>query len=425
MNVAVFREIEHGAGLWVDWMVEMSWQIVLLVLVLHVLTRLFQRRSAVFLHALWMLVLIRLVVPPDFAFPTGWAWWLGPVESPDAYVATDLQTEEPALMVDGGRAARAVDSTVPIISYGLLLMLAWGAVAATLLGVLMLGSLRVRCWVRQARPVEHPGLLAQLEECRKQLGIRRPVALKNSESCVTPLVVGIRRPVILLPEAVLYRLEPDEVKAVLVHELNHIARHDALINLLQGLLTIVYFFHPLVWWANRRIRELREDACDELTVAALGGRRKAYGSALVKVTEMLGYAAPPLSLGIMESKSPAKQRLERILDPNLPSGRSLGWHSLAAVALAGAVLLPGGFRTTAAVEPAAAAPPFPQAPQVDEQRQFDPAVENSATDAVSPVPAAQDEFDHTSNSSDPAAQPASKVIRKTLIYEFQYDDEFP
>jgi hypothetical protein len=102
----------------------------------------------------------------------------------------------------------------------------------------------------------------------------------------------------------------------------------------------VYFFHPLVWWANARLRELREEACDEMTVAALDGRRKVYGEAIVKVTEIFGYASPPLALGVMESKSPAHRRLSRILDPQLPPGRRLQWREAASILVLGAILLP-------------------------------------------------------------------------------------
>ena len=128
-------------------------------------------------------------------------------------------------------------------------------------------------------------------------------------------------------------------------------RCDGAVNLVQGLLGAVYFFHPLVWWANRRIRQLREDACDERTVAALGGRRKPYGEAIFKVAEILGYAAPPLALGVLDSKAPLKQRLTRILDPGLPAARTLGWRPALAVIAAGAILIPSGARRVSTAQP--------------------------------------------------------------------------
>ena len=156
----------------------------------------------------------------------------------------------------------------------------------------------MNCWPRPAR-----------------VGIRRRVELRNSESCTTPVVVGWSRPVILMPSLVLERLERDEMLAVFAHEVNHVRRGDGIVNLLQGILGTLYFFHPLVWWANRELRRLREDACDEATVTCLQ-RRRPFGMAIVKVAEILGYAAPPLSLGVLDGKTPTQQRLRRILDPN-------------------------------------------------------------------------------------------------------------
>ena len=141
-------------------------------------------------------------------------------------------------------------------------------------------------------------------------------------------------------------LSASEMRTVLLHELGHIKRRDGLASLLQAVVSVLYFFHPLLWWANRQLNASREEACDELTVQALDGRRRDYGSALLKVAEILGYAAPPLALGVLDSASPAKHRIRRILDPDLPAGRVAvtEWCLLLTVAI---VLVPGGTRPAA------------------------------------------------------------------------------
>ena len=105
------------------------------------------------------------------------------------------------------------------------------------------------------------------------------------------MVVGIIRPCILLPDGIEQRLQADELHAVLIHELQHVARHDTLVNVAQSVMLALYFFHPAAWWADLQLRRLREDACDEATIARLRGRRRAYGSGMVKMAEML--VAPP------------------------------------------------------------------------------------------------------------------------------------
>jgi beta-lactamase regulating signal transducer with metallopeptidase domain len=377
---------------WGQWMLQMAWQVALLVLILTVLTWIWRRKSAVLLHTVWLLVLVRLVLPPGFSFPTGWAFWVlpapaaaGPVAgeqssgvahnplredsaaqgmsdatepaSPVAHVpheapsAPSESTGNPVVADSRsppvGRAT-VMESPRPAPSWSSYLLLAWAGVAGTLLALLCGGTLRIRRWVREAEPIDDPVLYSLLEDCRERLRITKLVELRNSETCTTPVVVGVRRPVILLPREVLARLNDSEMRAVLMHELNHIARGDAIVNLLQGVLLRLYFFHPLVWWAHASLQRLREEACDELTVAALDGERRTYGEAIVKVTEIFGYASPPLALGVMESTSPARERLGRILDPRLPQGETFTWRTAAALIVLGAVLLPGaGGRTSA------------------------------------------------------------------------------
>jgi len=397
---------------WSQWMVQMTWQVALLVLILTLITWVCRRKSAVLLHMVWLLVLVRLVLPPGFAFPTGWAFWVLPSNGHTRPVAgeprpaaarlagpsaSDMSrdssgaeptaaTREVAQPLPASRPAIAEDPLVahheststdaatgeksileplrPTPSWSSYILLAWAGVAGTLLALLCAGSFRVRRWVREAEPIDDPVLYSLLEDCRERLGIRRLVELRNSETCTTPVVVGVRRPVILLPREVLARLNDSEMRAVLMHELNHIARGDAIVNLLQGVLGSLYFFHPLVWWANASLRRLREEACDEQTVAALDGERRTYGEALVKVTEIFGYASPPLALGVLESKSPARKRLGRILDPQLSQGEPSSRRTAATVIVLAAVLLPGaGGRTSAGP-----APDIAQSDKVDENR---------------------------------------------------------
>ena len=76
------ESLDRFSRLWGDWMWQMAWQVALLVLILAGLTWIWRQKSAVLLHTLWLLVLVRLVVPPSFAFPTGWAFWLLPAAGP-------------------------------------------------------------------------------------------------------------------------------------------------------------------------------------------------------------------------------------------------------------------------------------------------------------------------------------------------------
>ena len=80
MNVAVTQLLDRASEAWAEWMLEMAWQVAVVVAVVAAAGWLLRRRSAAFRHTLWLLVLVRLVVPPDLAFPTGWGWWLRAAE---------------------------------------------------------------------------------------------------------------------------------------------------------------------------------------------------------------------------------------------------------------------------------------------------------------------------------------------------------
>jgi beta-lactamase regulating signal transducer with metallopeptidase domain len=354
MNSGASIWLNDIAAAWSSWMLGMAWIVAVLVVALSLVTMVLKGRSASLLYALWLLVLVRLLLPPDFAFPTGWGWW---VRSDQASVSSPAPPPPPQVIpnhaADAAQHAPSTGTHEPTTSatlpFALILMIAWLGIVAARCGMLLTAALQVHVWVSRAQPILDPGLLDVLDECRDRVGVRRAVELRNSESCSTPLVVGVWRPVLLLPSAVLDRLSKAQLRSVLIHELHHVRRWDGLVNLLQGLLGAVYFFHPVVWWANRRIRQLREDACDERTVAVLEGNRKPYGEAIFRVAEILGYSAPPLTLGVLDSTSPLTQRLRRILDPRLPIDRGPSWKSTLILLAAVAILLPAGAQPTASV----------------------------------------------------------------------------
>ncbi|MCC7245603.1 MAG: M48 family metalloprotease [Saprospiraceae bacterium] len=114
--------------------------------------------------------------------------------------------------------------------------------------------------------------------------LKRPVALGQSAAVPGPVTLGWWRPVILLPIALVNRLSPAEVEAVLAHELAHIARHDWLFNLMQALVEVIFYYHPAVWWMASVIHREREICCDDLAICATD-KRLELAKALVHVQE--------------------------------------------------------------------------------------------------------------------------------------------
>src|SRR5205807_5498886 len=144
----------------------------------------------------------------------------------------------------------------------------------------------------------------------------RPVEVCSSTQVRVPTAVGFFKPTVLLPEWALSDLSEQDLMAVVLHELAHLQRRDDWTNLAQKLLGAIFFFHPAVWWVERKLVLEREMACDELVLAKTGNRH-AYAECLVSLAEK-SFARHGIALAqslIGHAKSTAL-RLARILDPS-------------------------------------------------------------------------------------------------------------
>ncbi|ADI13421.1 peptidase M56 BlaR1 [Truepera radiovictrix DSM 17093] len=142
-----------------------------------------------------------------------------------------------------------------------------------------------------------------------RLGLRRVPRLVLSSDVDTPLVLGVLRPLVVLPVSALTGVPAAQLSAVLLHELAHIRRYDPLVNLLQCLLETLLFYHPAVWWISRAVRREREACCDDLAVAVCGDARL-YARALVGL-EALRQREPALALAATDK--PLLERVRRLL----------------------------------------------------------------------------------------------------------------
>ena len=150
------------------------------------------------------------------------------------------------------------------------LVLLW-LIGMMLLSLRFLGELTIIQYLRHrhVQPVsDHWN--EQVKRFANQLGLRKNVSLLQSLRIDSPMVVGIFEPVILVPLGMLSNLPPEQVKSILAHELAHVKRHDYLINLLQSLAEVLFFFNPAVWWLSSYIRAEREHCCDDLAIELTG-----------------------------------------------------------------------------------------------------------------------------------------------------------
>jgi uncharacterized protein (TIGR03435 family) len=164
--------------------------------------------------------------------------------------ATNVPAPLTAPVVREGNAAIA--ATLPVLP---LLLAAWVAGA-----VLMLLS-----WVRQWRQVRQYIRGARLLTTIEGVPVLSSPLMR--EHRCEPGLFGVIRPVVLVPDGIAERLTADELDAVLVHETCHARRRDNIKAAAHSLVEVICWFHPLVWWFGRRLREERERACDEAVIA--------------------------------------------------------------------------------------------------------------------------------------------------------------
>jgi beta-lactamase regulating signal transducer with metallopeptidase domain len=212
--------------------------------------------------------------------------------------------------------------------------------ARLFVGWLQIKSLQTRATVAVGEPWQN-----KLAALRQRLGVSRPVRLLQSALVEVPTVIGWLRPVILLPASCLVGLAPQQLEAILAHELAHIRRHDYLVNVLQNVVETFLFYHPAVWWVSRRIREEREHCCDDLAVEAYGDRIS-YARALASLEE-LRHAPALLALGA--GGAPLLGRIRRLAGKSAnDTGRS-AWPLAGIVLLFVVFALAGGLRGNRAV----------------------------------------------------------------------------
>jgi beta-lactamase regulating signal transducer with metallopeptidase domain len=181
-----------------------------------------------------------------------------------------------------------------------------------------------------------------VERCRalqRRLGISRAVRYCECRLVNVPSVIGFFKPVVLLPMRALTGLSPEQLEAVIAHELGHVKRFDVMVNFFQVITETLFFFHPAVWWLNKRIRADREDCCDDVAVAACG-RNVSYARALAT---MESWRDTP-EFAMAATGGAVANRVARLLGiQQNPGARSAGVFTaslvLAAALMAGAVSL--------------------------------------------------------------------------------------
>jgi len=255
-----------------------------------------------------------------------------------------------ALVLAGGDGTFAQSELLASIDNRLpLLVAAWLACV----GALALRSAFGLAWIARARRTggRNEYWQQRLSLLAVRLGIRRDVGLRIVETLASPITAGWWRPVVLVPAALVARMPPELLEALLAHELAHVRRHDFLVNLLQNAVETLLFYHPAVWWLSRRIRHERELVADGIAVQLTGEPRR-LALALSEL-EKMQFASQRVALAA--DGGDLMQRIRHLMVP--PQQRS-NWKAVVAALGVTAACLTGyaNARVDAANLPAARTP---------------------------------------------------------------------
>ena len=153
-----------------------------------------------------------------------------------------------------------------------------------------------------------PRVLEICHTLQDRIGLTRAIDFCECKWLQAPAVIGWFRPVVFLPVTALSGLSEEQLESVIAHELAHIQRLDPFVNVFQVCVETLLFYHPAVWWLNKRIRAEREHCCDEMAVA-LCGNAVEYARALTLMEEWR--SAPVLAMAA--NRGPLTERIVRVL----------------------------------------------------------------------------------------------------------------
>jgi uncharacterized protein (TIGR03435 family) len=291
------------------------WQSTLFAVAAGALTLAFKRNHARVRYWLWFSASIKFLLPFSLLVTIGSAlpWRLATTTASPAFSSVITQIGQPFL--DVGSATVAAPSPAPAdTSWMAVVILAlWACGAVAVLRIRFTMWRQIRRALRASTPVD-------FDHITLPAGVR----MRATSSVLEPGVIGVWRPVILIPAGIDRHLTTSQLEAVLAHEISHIRRRDNLLAMLHMLVETVFWFHPLVWWIGGRLIDERERACDE-DVLRLHGEARTYAEGIIRVCERYVDARLACVAGV--SGSDLKKRIEAIMSDQIAERLST-WKSV-------------------------------------------------------------------------------------------------
>jgi bla regulator protein BlaR1 len=309
--------------------------VIALIMIIRFLFR--DRLPAKWQHALWLLLVVRLVLP-DIQSP------LSLFNYTPNLAPQPIQIDRPEMSIDHNNISiqSPVDYSPSAIETNFeagiqkaslntieILALIWLAGVIALFGYAAIAYIRQFLQLKRAVRVRDEHLIELLNHCSKVLSVSPHAQILLSDDVLTPMSCGIFKPTIVLPKKLFSELSSSQLEHIFLHELAHFKRLDLPIALLMTILQTFYWFNPFVWVAFFLMSQDREAACDELVLNKIGSQHSLkYGQTLIS---LLRHRAPrllqPVAVSLADDKSNLKRRVTMISNF---SPKSVWWSVIAA-----------------------------------------------------------------------------------------------
>ena len=326
------------------------WQVSLLILVVGVLARFMSRRWPHFAWTLWVIVIVKCVTPPIWYSPSGLFCWsatkpiLPHVEytlPDDVFGKSDSNAPAAAFAQSASLSPNKNRiSSEPVAASGqswnvsqfaqqvgnkIYVFINSQVFANILIGVWLFGATLIstllvyRWWavfsdIRSTGYSASNSLIAEVDALRVQLGIGRKFNVIVTEANYGPCVFGFLKPTLILPQSVVEGTDAKTLRSILAHEIIHVRRGDTLLDFLQMFAQVLWWFHPMVWWANRQVNRLSEHCCDDETVVGLSCQPISYARGLLRVLELRNDIRPIVAVSGMRAAEVTRRRLESLMN---------------------------------------------------------------------------------------------------------------
>lgn len=361
------------------------WQMTVLIPLAIGAVRLFCRRRAHLAYLILLAVLLKCMIPPIWSSPVGVFSWTSyaigidtqtPVRMPDLEPSHSTNTvskqhtgtplspvpQQQALPAQATETAPVSSKTGPLMkevpaksSLSLRAILIgcglglWVCGVVGFVGYLIAKRLYLDRFHDDTRLEVEEDLLGLVWECSIALDLRRRPDLIVTRHPTIPFIVGWLTPRLVLPQQIVEKSSPEDIRLIIAHELNHLRRWDTVVNWVQLVVQSCWWFHPMIWWLNLEIRRWRESCCDEEVVARLQCPPSQYANCLLNVLELQSSLRATSGLSSLSPMEVTRQRLLNIMQPLDRLSRSTPWTGRVGFLVMLLLILPGAaFRSAPA-----------------------------------------------------------------------------